>query len=201
MSSHLCVLQRGCTAASGAGCADPGPAYLQHLFAENFQVQRRNISSRKVGGNAVLAVGSRAVDVFPAGRSWGRSSGVVLPCSDSASASATGVWCSTAAAWGSAGRRCHCLLDLSLSRYRTVSYRGCAPFPSVEPGASSAASQPRSPSATSPGSLQVMLRSQCWTLLLVSARDVIVCLLVEVEINTIILQLAACAARRSPREE
>lgn len=37
MSSHLCVPQWGCTAASGAGWADPGSAYLQHLFAGNFQ--------------------------------------------------------------------------------------------------------------------------------------------------------------------
>lgn len=72
------VLTPLCAALGLPGClwrrmADPGPAYPQHLFAGAFQIQRRNISSRKVCGNAALAVGTGPVGAVPGSQEPGQA--------------------------------------------------------------------------------------------------------------------------------
>lgn len=127
MSSHLCVLQWGCTAASGAGWVDPGPAYLQHLFAGNFQETFKYEGETFPLGKFVemqcLLLEPDLLMFSLADRSQGRGRGsdMVLPCSDSARVALRCGVPQQLPGPGQTGHRCHCQLEPSYSRYRTLS--------------------------------------------------------------------------------
>lgn len=129
-----------CAALGLHGClwrrmADPGPAYPQHLFAGTFQIQRRNISSRKVCGNAALAVGTGPVDAVPGSQEPGQ-------------------------AGRGAALQGQCEGGTGMRRSVPVAGHGSAHLPSVKPGASSAPPQPCRPVLLAPSPCRSCLWSQ-----------------------------------------